>query len=137
MQIYIVTTNAAITNRGLNMQGTDHDLLLSLNKDYIDSVQNSDVARFDEILAEDFRCTNPDGTFLDRQEFLEQTGMAVSISDLQANDVLIRQFGDCAVIHATTSYLDAQSNRKYGRYTDVWIKDKGAWLAVSAHVTRA
>jgi ketosteroid isomerase-like protein len=119
------------------MQSGDHDLLLSLNKDYINSVQNSDVARFDEILAEDFRCSNPDGTFLDRQEFLAQTGKPVSVSELQARDVLIRQFGDCAIIHATTSYLDAQGNKKKGRYTDVWIKDQGTWLAVSAHITRA
>ena len=119
------------------MQSTDHDLLLSLNEDYIDSVQNSDVARFDEILAEDFRCSNPDGTFLGRQEFLTQAGKPVSISGLQARDVLIRQFGDCAIIHTKTSFLDAQGNEKKGRYTDVWIKDKGVWLAVSAHVTRA
>ena len=32
----------------------DHDTLVALNRDYIDSVQNGDVKRFDEILAEDF-----------------------------------------------------------------------------------
>ncbi|PCI81668.1 MAG: DUF4440 domain-containing protein [SAR86 cluster bacterium] len=118
------------------MRSTDHDLLLSLNKDYIDSVQHSDVARFGEILAMDFRCSNPDGTLLDRQEFLEQSSKPVTISGLQARDVLIRQFGDCAIIHATTFYLDAEGSEKKGRYTDVWLKEKGVWLAVSAHVTR-
>ena len=34
--------------------------LTALNRDYIDSVQHSDVKRFDEILAEEFYCSNPD-----------------------------------------------------------------------------
>lgn len=118
------------------MELSDHDLLLSLNKDYIDSVQHSNVARFEEILAADFCCSNPDGSLLDRQEFLEQTKKQVTISGLQAEDVLIRQFGKCAVIHASTSYSDADGNQKRGRYTDVWVKLQGKWLAVSAHVTR-
>jgi len=33
--------------------------LTALNRDYVNSVQNSDVKRFDEILAEDFYCSNP------------------------------------------------------------------------------
>jgi len=33
---------------------SDLDTLLDLNRDYIRSVQTSDVRRFDEILAEDF-----------------------------------------------------------------------------------
>ena len=40
--------------------------LTSLNRDYITSVQNSDVKRFDEILAEDFYCSNPDKSLVDR-----------------------------------------------------------------------
>jgi hypothetical protein len=34
--------------------------LTSLNRDYVNSVQHSDIKRFDEILAQDFYCTNPD-----------------------------------------------------------------------------
>ena len=33
--------------------------LRSLNDDYIRSVQNGDVRRFDEILAEEFYCSKP------------------------------------------------------------------------------
>lgn len=34
---------------------SDLDQLIALNRDYVDSVQRGDVARFDAILAEDFR----------------------------------------------------------------------------------
>lgn len=119
------------------MAGLEYDELAQLNRDYIDAVQHSDVERFGQILAEDFRCSNPDGSILDRQGFLEQTAKPVSITGLTAENVEIRIFPSCAIIHGTTSYKDAQGAMKKGRYTDVWLKHEGVWLAVSAHVTRA
>lgn len=114
----------------------DLDTLQALNRDYIDSVQHSDVRRFDQILAADFFCSNPDGSLVDRRGFLEQTAKKVTISDLQAHDVKIRLLGDVAIIHARTAYTTADGHDVRGRYTDVWARRDGQWLAVSAHVTR-
>lgn len=112
------------------------EILASLNRDYIRSVQNSDVRRFDEILAQDFRCSNPDGSLVDRNGFLAQTARPVAISGLAARDVEIRLFGAVAIIHACTSYRQADGSEGRGRYTDVWARQQGRWLCVSAHVTR-
>ena len=114
----------------------DLETLLALNADYIDSVQRGDVRRFDEILAEDFICSNPDGSLVDRAGFLEQTARPVAISDLAAHDVDVRLLGDVAVIHARTTYTLADGRPGTGRYTDVWARRNGKWLAVAAHVTR-
>src|ERR1051325_9601748 len=78
---------------------SDRDILSRLNGDYIRSVPNGDVRRFEEILASDFRCSNPDGSLLDRAGFLAQTARPVTISNLKAQDVEIRLFGDVAIIH--------------------------------------
>ncbi|HEX7970507.1 MAG TPA: nuclear transport factor 2 family protein [Stellaceae bacterium] len=115
---------------------TDLDELIALNNDYIHSVQHGDVRRFNEILAEDFLCSNPDGSLVDKQQFLEQTARPVSITDLAALDVRVRILGDVAIIHARTSYATASGERRNGRYTDVWGRRDGKWLAVAAHVTR-
>ena len=115
---------------------SDLDVLLDLNHDYIRSVQNSDVSRFDEILAPDFMCSNPDGSLVDRERFLEQTAKPVAIADLEANDVQIRILGDIAIVHARTTYTQPDGQPGAGRYTDVWTRRDGRWLAVSAHVTR-
>src|SRR5438874_10056291 len=96
----------------------DLDILTRLNRDYIRSVQNGDVRRFDEILASDFRCSNPDGSLLDRKGFLAQTARPVAISNLAAHDVEIRIFGDVAIIHARTNYTTADGRPGAGRYTD-------------------
>jgi ketosteroid isomerase-like protein len=115
---------------------TDIDALTALNRNYIHSVQHGDVQRFDEILAEDFLCSNPDGSLVGKKQFLAQTARPVTISGLTAEDVRVRIPGDVAIIHARTSYTTAGGEQRNGRYTDVWARRHGKWLAVSAHVTR-
>jgi ketosteroid isomerase-like protein len=115
---------------------SDHDILFALNTDYIDSVQHSDVKRFDEILSEEFYCSNPDGSRVDRAAFLRQTAKPVGITNLKAEDVLIRILDDVAIIHARTAFTRPDGSAAGGCYTDVWAKQNGRWLAVSAHVTR-
>jgi ketosteroid isomerase-like protein len=110
--------------------------LLALNRDYVDSVQRGDVRRFDEILADDFVCTNPDGGYVDRAQFLEQTAQPVAITGLTAHDVDVRLLGDVAIIHARTTFTLADGRAGAGRYTDIWARRDGRWLAVAAHVTR-
>jgi ketosteroid isomerase-like protein len=114
----------------------DIDKLTALNRDFVASAQNSDVRRFDEILAPEFYCSNPDKSLVDRAAFLEQTAKPVAIKNLQAHDVKIRIMGDFAIIHAAFSYTTPDGQQAHGRYTDCWAKQKGKWLAVSAHVTR-
>jgi ketosteroid isomerase-like protein len=115
---------------------SDRDTLLALNADYIRSVQAGDVRRFDQILAEDFVCTNPDASFVDRAGFLRQTAAPVTIKDLAAHDVAVRILGDVAIIHARTSYRRADGTAGAGRYTDVWARRGDRWLCVAAHVAR-
>jgi hypothetical protein len=53
-------------------------------------MQNSDVRRFDEILAE-------------------------TISNLEARDVIVRIIGDVAIIHAQTTYTQPNDRAGSGR----------------------
>jgi len=110
------------------------DCLLDLNRDYIRALRTSDVSRFAEILADDFLCSQPDGSLLDREAFLRHT--AAPGEDLKAHDVKVRIMGDVAIIHARTTYTMPDGRPGAGRYTDVWARRNGRWLAVSAHLTR-
>lgn len=114
----------------------DRQLLSRLNDDYVRSVLVSDVARFEQLLADDFRNTNPDGTILDRAGFLAQIAKPSGLSRLACEDVEIRVLGDTAIVHARTVYETTDGRPGSGRYTDIWQKRDGAWRAVAAHVTR-
>jgi hypothetical protein len=94
------------------------------------------ILSFDEILAPEFYCSNPDKSLVDRAAFLEQTANPVAIKNLQAHDVKIRIMRDFAILHAATSYTTPVGQQAHGRYTDCWAKQNGKWLTVSAHVTR-
>jgi ketosteroid isomerase-like protein len=111
-------------------------VLAQLNTDYINAVQNGDVARFEQILDTDFFCSHPDGSLADRATFLRQTAQPVMIKGLVADDVKIRMFGDVAIIHGRTNYTAADGRAAKGRYTDVWARRADTWTCISAHVTR-
>lgn len=115
---------------------SDLDALVRLNDDYIQSVKRSDVGRFREILADDFLCTLADGTMLDRDRFLEHAAAPYPLGTLQADDVNVRLMGDFAIVHARTTFTLPDGTPGSGRYTDVWARREGRWLAVAAHVTR-
>ncbi len=114
----------------------DVDALRELNAEYIRSVQQGDVARFRDILADDFSASLGDGTLVDKAAFLEVTGRPVTIKNLEAHDVQVRVLGDVAVIHGRTTYQTADGRAATGRYTDVWTRRNGRWQAIAAHVTR-
>ena len=111
----------------------DLDTLTALNRDYTASVQKGDVKRFEEILADDFMCSTPDGSLLDKAEFLKLTAQPVTSSGLVAEDVRIRVLGDFAIIHGRFTSRSADGKQRRGRYTDNWARRDGTWVAVSAH----
>jgi ketosteroid isomerase-like protein len=112
------------------------DVLVDLNRDYIRSVQASDVEWFRETLADDFRCSLPDGALIDREHFLERAARPLDITDLEVHDVDVRLLNDVAIVHARTTFTTADGRPGTGRYTDVWARRQGRWLAVAAHFTR-
>ena len=111
----------------------DLDTLTALNIDFTASVQKGDVKRFEEILADDFMCSTPDGALLDKAAFLKLTAQPVTTSGLVAEDVRIRLLGDFAIIHARFNSRRADSTQRRGRYTDNYVRRDGTWVAVSAH----
>ena len=110
--------------------------LHQLNNDYIESVRTSDVKRFNEILAEDFLCTLADGTLIDRQQFLVHAAQPTTAHGLAIHDVNVRLLGDAAVVHAATTFTYPDGRPGRGRYTDVWARRGGRWVAVAAQFVR-
>lgn len=110
--------------------------LTRLNDDYIESVRRSDVIRFREILAPDFLCTLADGRLIDRDEFLVHAASPTTAHGLQVHDVNVRVLGDTAIVHAATTFTHPDGRPGRGRYTDVWARRQGQWLAVAAQFMR-
>ena len=111
--------------------------LADLNRNYVRAVDEADVAWFDANLAQDFLNTNPDGSVVGRDAFLAQIGRGSTVKNIREEDVVIRLFGEHAIIHARTRYQKSDGSAGAGRYTDDWHFIDGRWQCVSAHVSRA
>jgi ketosteroid isomerase-like protein len=125
---------SAATKASIETNG-DLELLNHLNLEYVRSVEESDVRWFDTHLAPDFMNSNPDGSLVDRQGFLNQIARGAGVSDIRAHDVIIRILGDLAIVHAATTYKTPTGSLK-GRYTDIWSRRERGWLCIAAQVTR-
>ncbi len=75
-------------------RASDSDILQELNRNFIRSVQMSDVRWFDQNLSEDFLNSNGDGSLSERADFLVQIGRPCPVSNLCAEDVRIRILGE-------------------------------------------
>ena len=74
-------------------EAADHTALLELNDVYIRSAEASDVSRFKDILAEDFHCARPDGSLVDKAQFLKHVSEAPRFAKLRAHDVQVQMLG--------------------------------------------
>jgi ketosteroid isomerase-like protein len=132
------------TLKGLRMPTTasarpaaaDLAQLVQLNQDYIDAVRRSDVPRFRELLADDFQCTMADATLVDRTTFLAYAAKPTTALGLEVHDVDVRLLGDTAIVHAATTFTHPDGRPGRGRYTDVWARRDGRWVAVAAQFAR-
>lgn len=114
----------------------DLETLAYLNREYINAVKTSNVRLFAELLADDFLCSLPDGSLINREQYLEQAARPYALVNLQAHDVNIRLLGEVALVHARTTFTLPGGTPGAGRYTDVWARRDGRWVVVAAHVTR-
>ena len=114
----------------------DEAVIRQLNDDYIRSFLKCDVARYRELLAEDFHCVLFDGRLINKAEFLRQSAVPPGVTDFTLSEVTIRVYGDTAVVHGLVSYRRPDGSPALTRYTDTYARVNNRWYAVAAQLTR-
>ena len=71
---------------------SDLEILTQLNADFLASVQNGDVRRFEQILAEDFMASLPDFLLRDKKQFLDMIAAPRPFGELKADEVRFRDY---------------------------------------------
>ncbi len=116
----------------------DVQRLTELNEAYLHSYRNGLPEFFEQVLAEDFRETAPDGTVLNKSQFLQKIASQRNTSDpltIEAGELEIQIFGDTAVVRAIP-LITAPDGTTFqgGRYTDVYVRTEDGWFCVAAHL---
>lgn len=114
--------------------------LEALNRRWMESYVNGDVAFLEQHLAQDYVSIFPDGAVLDKKGEIEALmSGAVALQEMHASEMTVRVYGDAAVITGQSTIRARVKGRDESgqfRFTDVWIKQGEQWLAVASQVTR-
>lgn len=117
-------------------ENPDEAALRELNRDYVRAFLSSDVARYRELLADDFRAVLSDGRQIDKAEFLLQAAQPPGVTGYRLGDIVVRQYGDTALVNARLDYKRRGGSEIHTRYVDVYVRSGGRWQLVSAQFTR-
>ena len=118
------------------MSGADLETLRDLNRNYVRAAAEFDQRWYADNLAQDYRATNPDGSFVDKAGFLAFFAKPGPRRDYEPVDVNIRILGEVALIHSGFVDRKADGTIGKGRYTDIYARRNGRWLCVCAHFVR-
>ena len=110
--------------------GGEEPAIRQLNDDYVRAFLACDVARFRELLADDFVGMLADGRVIDKAAFLALAAARPDARGLRLHDVVIRLYGDSAVVGAAVTYRRADGSPVRTRYTSVYVRRDGRWAIV-------
>jgi len=115
---------------------SEESAIRKLNEQYLRAYMTADVGWYAQHLAESFVCTKPDGSVVDRSEFLRQIAEGPDVTEYRLERVRVRLEGDTAAVDGTGSFTCPDGTKGTSRYTDVYRRVTGEWSVISAQIAR-
>ena len=119
-------------------QKKDIEALTKLNQDWLNSYPKKDTATLAKIFADDFILISPKGVKMTKRDIIanldKQETVSVGIDSLDIR-LLTKKAGIITVYTTFVLKIDGKEITGKNCYQDVYVKRKGKWLAVAAHVT--
>lgn len=113
--------------------------VMELERHTKDASIRNDAAYSDRVLAENYVAIGPLGTVITKSEILDTRGSARLHYDfINLTEMVVRIYGETAVVTAKAQVKGTDAGEEFSgpyRYTRVWIKQNGAWRAVSYQAT--
>lgn len=119
----------------------DKAALSALNAQFIANFLSGDTVAHNQIIHPDFVCIESSGAIVARSQYMKEWVHAYAESGYTSfsyEDEVIRIFGDMALIRSKTVYtkiVNGQPVKGYSVYTDTYVKERGRWWCVQAHIT--
>jgi ketosteroid isomerase-like protein len=115
----------------------DVAVLFELNRNYVRSAQESDVAWYEANLGDDYVCSYRDGSIIDKTAFLARIAQPGDSTGMAADEVQVQVAGELALVHSLFKYKSGAGVWGMGRYTDIYTQratpQGERWVCVSAH----
>jgi ketosteroid isomerase-like protein len=113
--------------------------VLQVERDWGQAYITHDLAALETILSDDWTYTPADGSFRRRAQVLDDFRMdTMKYNSITHNDVLVRVYGDAAVVTGEEVVKGTDGAREITtrtRFTDVFIRRDDRWVVVATHET--
>ena len=116
----------------------DEEQLRKIEQDWADAYVKRDTAFAQKITADDFAFVGPDGNIVKKDEYVKSMTGDTIFAEFKLENLNVRIYGDTAVAIGTCAIkAQAKEEDESGKFsfTDVFVKQKGEWKAVSGQVT--
>ena len=116
----------------------DQERILALENIWNQAQMNHDATAMGSMLHPDFVFTDYDGTVMAKPQFLASIRDSSNTLFLEvSDDMKLHPFGDTVVVTGATHEKGKQRGKTYehyGRFTDTWVKQNGAWICVASQL---
>jgi ketosteroid isomerase-like protein len=116
----------------------DAGQLLYMEMEWADAVKKRDLAWLERHYAEAYRYTTPDGALNDKRTDIEDT-KNTTFDSMELSDMNVTVNGDTAVITGINTLKGKYKNQDISgryRFTDIFVKQNGAWKILASQGTR-
>ena len=113
---------------------------MKLEHRWVAAMIKADTAELDNIESDDFIVIDPSGTISSKAEDMKnvKTGN-LKFDAIDIKESKVRVHGDTAIVTGKAALKGNFKSQDIGgnySFTDVFVKIKGEWRAVSSHITR-
>jgi hypothetical protein len=119
---------------------SDQEVLTELERNWDTAFLHNDTTFIENVLADEFVATYPDGTRGDRAKELSLAAeFDQQIESSTLDDFLVKIYGDTAVVWFTRQLVGPSQGRRLEltyRYVDVFVWRAGRWQCVASQSTK-
>ena len=121
-------------------QKVEHELV-ELERQLSEALARQDASTLDRLWSETLVFTFPNGKVSNKAQRLAAQKPSTDPNQLtnRNEDVKVQLYGNSAVVTVRSRWVDKAGTRQYGdpyQATHVWVKQRGRWQLVAAHVSQ-
>lgn len=114
--------------------------LIQVEHDWMNAMLNRDTAKLEQILAANFRYTDPDGNQLTRLQTTDELKSgALKFDAFEMNEINVQFYQDAAVVFGIFTFRGSSQGQAFDehvRCSDFFVKQDGHWIAVASQASR-
>ena len=139
VRVCVVLALMMLPGFGQSAHDSQKARIVALENAWNEAEKHKDAKAIDGLLAPTFSYTDSDGSFMNKQQYLASITDAGYRPDQIVNDSMtVRAYEHAAVVTGTYKEKGAEKGKAYarrGRFTDMWVEEKGGWLCAASHET--